>query len=185
MKSTTASKAGGGGRSLLAGLLRCARCGRMLHVVYGRGDYACYECRKANHAEAAPRCIGFSARRPDDTVGAEIFAVVQGSALSAAIEAGDLAQQQRHDQDRAWLLSWSRPTTKRDSPRGAMKPWTPTTGWWPRSSKLGGAGAAAHRRARRPTEGEGERRAAIGARRSRNSRIAGDGSTQRLGCAEQ
>ncbi len=104
MKGTTTRKAARGGRCLLAGLLRCARCGRMLHVVYGRGGYARYECRQANRAEAAPRCIGFSARRPDETIGAEILAVVQGSALVAAIEAGDLAAQQRRDQDRALAL---------------------------------------------------------------------------------
>jgi DNA invertase Pin-like site-specific DNA recombinase len=104
MKGTMARKAGRGGRCLLAGLLRCARCGRMLHVVYGRGNYARYECREANRAQAAPRCIGFSARRPDETISAEILAVVQGSALSAAIEAGDLAEQHRHDQHRALAL---------------------------------------------------------------------------------
>jgi DNA invertase Pin-like site-specific DNA recombinase len=86
MTGTTSRKAGRGGRSLLAGLLRCARCGRMLHVVYGRHDYARYECRAANRAEAAPRCIGFSARRPDEAISAEILTVVQGSALVAAIE---------------------------------------------------------------------------------------------------
>jgi DNA invertase Pin-like site-specific DNA recombinase len=110
MKGTTARKAARGGRGLLAGLLRCARCGRMLHVVYGRGDYARYECREANRAQGAPRCIGFSARRPDETVGAEILAVVQGSALQAAIEAGDLAEQQRHDQHRALALELEQAT---------------------------------------------------------------------------
>ena len=104
MKGTTARQAARGGRCVLAGLLRCARCGRMLHVVYGRGDYARDECREANRAQGAPRCIGFSARRPDETVGAEILAVVQGSALAAAIEAGDRAEQQRHDQHRALAL---------------------------------------------------------------------------------
>ncbi len=104
MKGTTARKAGRGGRCVLAGLLRCARCGRMLHVVYGRGEYARYECREANRAQGAPRCIGFSARRPDETVSAEILAVVQGRALQAAIEAGDLMEQQRHDRHRALAL---------------------------------------------------------------------------------
>jgi DNA invertase Pin-like site-specific DNA recombinase len=104
MKGTTARKAGRGGQCLLTGLLRCARCGRMLHVVYGRGGYARYECRQANRAEAAPRCIGFSARRPDETISAEILAVAQASALTAAIEAGDLAEQQHHDQHRALAL---------------------------------------------------------------------------------
>ena len=93
MKGTMTRKAGRGGQCLLAGLLRCARCGRMLHVMYGRRGYARYECRAANRAQGAPRCIGFSARRPDETVRAGILAVVQGSALQAAIEAGDLAEQ--------------------------------------------------------------------------------------------
>ena len=34
MKSRMERKAGRGGRALLAGLLRCRRCGRMLHVAY-------------------------------------------------------------------------------------------------------------------------------------------------------
>src|SRR5712692_6967662 len=104
MKGTMARKAGRGGQCLLAGLLRCARCGRMLHVMYGRRGYARYECRQANRAEAAPRCIGFGARRPDETVSAEILAVAHGSALQAAIEAGDLAEQHHHDQHRALAL---------------------------------------------------------------------------------
>jgi len=110
MKGTMARKAGRGGRCLLAGLLRCARCGRMLHVVYGRGGYARYECREANRAQGAPRCIGFSARRPDETVSAAILTVVQGSALAAAIEAGDLAEQQHHDQHRALALELEQAT---------------------------------------------------------------------------
>jgi len=104
MKGTMTRKAGRGGQCLLAGLLRCARCGRMLHVMYGRRGYARYECRQANRAEAAPRCIGFSARRPDETVSAEILTVVQGSALAAAIEAGDRAEQDYHAQHRALAL---------------------------------------------------------------------------------
>jgi DNA invertase Pin-like site-specific DNA recombinase len=104
MKGTMTRKAGRGGQCLLAGLLRCARCGRMLHVMYGRHGYARYECRQANRAEAAPRCIGFSARRPDEMVSAEILTVAQGSALAAALEAGDLAEQQHRDQDRALAL---------------------------------------------------------------------------------
>jgi hypothetical protein len=82
----------------------------MLHVMYGRRGYARYECRQANRAEAAPRCIGFSARRPDETVSAEILTVVQGSALAAAIEAGDLAEQDHHAQHRALALELEQAT---------------------------------------------------------------------------
>ena len=62
------------------------------------------ECREANRAQGAPRCIGFSARRPDETVRAEILTVVHGTALQAAIEAGDLAEQHHHAQHRALAL---------------------------------------------------------------------------------
>jgi hypothetical protein len=78
--------------------------------MYGRRGYARYECRQANRAEAAPRCIGFSARRPDETVSAEILGVVHGRALAAAIEAGDLAEQPHHDQHRALALELEQAT---------------------------------------------------------------------------
>src|SRR5262245_60815337 len=110
MKGTMTRKAGRGGQCLLAGLLRCARCGRMLHVVYGRRGYARYECRQANRPHAAPRCIGLSARRPDTTVSAETLTVAQGSALAAAIEAGALAEQQHRDQHRALALELEQAT---------------------------------------------------------------------------
>ena len=46
MKSRMEPKAGRGGRSLLAGLLRCRRCGRMLNVAYSgtNGDVPRYHC---------------------------------------------------------------------------------------------------------------------------------------------
>jgi len=54
-------KAGRGRRSLLAGLLRCRRSGRMLHVTYSasHGEVPRYHCRGAlvNHGE--PRYISF------------------------------------------------------------------------------------------------------------------------------
>jgi hypothetical protein len=76
----------------------------MLHVVYDRGGYARYQCRATARAYGAPRCLGFGARRPDETVSAAILTVVQGRALQAAIEAGDLAEQHDADQHRALAL---------------------------------------------------------------------------------
>lgn len=67
MKSRMEPKAGRGGRSLLAGLLRCRRCGRMLHVAYSgtRSEVPRYHCRGAqiNHGEAW--CISFGGLRLD------------------------------------------------------------------------------------------------------------------------
>jgi len=98
MKSRMEPKAGRGGRSLLAGLLRCRRCGRMLHVTY---TGTCpgvprYHCRGAhiNHGEAW--CISFGGLRPDRAVAAEILKAVEGNAIQAALEvAGRVAEQQR------------------------------------------------------------------------------------------
>jgi DNA invertase Pin-like site-specific DNA recombinase len=55
-RTTDGRKAGRGGRALLCGLLRCARCGRMLHVGYiGNGGMR-YYCRGAqiNHGAGKP-----------------------------------------------------------------------------------------------------------------------------------
>jgi hypothetical protein len=55
MKSRMEPKAGPGGRALLAGLLRCRRCGRMLHVAYvqRRLDISGWS--------AAGRCLAYGA----------------------------------------------------------------------------------------------------------------------------
>lgn len=99
------AKAGRGGRALLAGLLRCRRCGRLLQVAYTtRGTVARYICRVGNTMHGLPMCIGIGARRPDELVGAEILRVVEPLAVEAAIAAQDLAVQQATDRRRALEL---------------------------------------------------------------------------------
>jgi DNA invertase Pin-like site-specific DNA recombinase len=98
MKSRMEPKAGRGGRSLLAGLLRCRRCGRMLHVAYSgsHGEVPRYHCRGAhiNHGEAW--CISFGGLRPDRVIAAEILKAVEGNAVEAALEvAARVAEQHR------------------------------------------------------------------------------------------
>lgn len=138
MKGTIVRKAGRGGRCLLTGLLRCARCGRMLHVVYGRGGYARYECRQANRAHAAPRCIGFSARRPDETVTAEILAVGKAARSRPPSRRAISRRSRSRTSTTHSRWSWNRRRIKRRWRRDAMKPWIPTTGWSPRNSKRDG-----------------------------------------------
>lgn len=94
MTKTRGRKSARGGKLLLAGLLRCRRCGHMLHVSYGRGHDGRYECRQMNKASAAPRCIGFVARRIDIAVREQVLTAVQGPALKAAIDAIATAAQQ-------------------------------------------------------------------------------------------
>src|SRR2546430_8569848 len=65
MKSRMEPKTGRGGRALLAGLLRCRRCGRMLHVEYaGRNPHQPrYHCHGAQLSHGEDRCISFGGWR--------------------------------------------------------------------------------------------------------------------------
>jgi len=106
MKSRMEPKAGRGGRSLLAGLLRCRRCGRMLHVAYSgsRSEAPRYHCRGAqvNHGEAW--CISFGGLRPDRAVAGEILKAVEGNAIEAALEAAARIAEQYTQQRRVLSL---------------------------------------------------------------------------------
>jgi DNA invertase Pin-like site-specific DNA recombinase len=107
MKSRMDRKAGRGGRALLSGLLRCRRCGRMLHIVYGghRGEAPRYHCRGAhiNHGEQK-KCLSFGSLRVDDTVANEVLQVIGGDAVEAALEAADQLRRQREDRRAALAL---------------------------------------------------------------------------------
>ena len=65
MKSRMEPKAGRGGRALLSGMLRCRRCGRMLHLSYsGTGSNVLrYHCRGAHLNHGADWCISFGGLR--------------------------------------------------------------------------------------------------------------------------
>ncbi len=98
MKSRMEPKAARGGRSLLTGLLRCRRCGRMLHVAYSgsHGEVPRYHCRGAHINHGGDWCISFGGLRPDRAIAAEILKAVEGNAIDAALEvAARVAEQQR------------------------------------------------------------------------------------------
>jgi DNA invertase Pin-like site-specific DNA recombinase len=102
MQSRMGRRSGRGGRSLLAGLLRCGRCSRMLNVSYkGRGgNRPCFDCRAmVNHGLKS--CIRFSGWRPDRAVSCEILRVIEGSAVEAALEAAGRMTQQDAEWRRA------------------------------------------------------------------------------------
>jgi DNA invertase Pin-like site-specific DNA recombinase len=106
MKSRMEPKAGRGGRSLLAGLLRCRRCGRMLHVAYSgtRSEVPRYHCRGAHINHGAAWCISFGGLRPDQAIAAEILKAVEGNAVEAAVEAATRIAEQRRQQRQALVL---------------------------------------------------------------------------------
>jgi DNA invertase Pin-like site-specific DNA recombinase len=106
MKSRMEPKAGRGGRSLLAGLLRCRRCGRMLHVAYSgtRSEVPRYHCRGAHLNHGTAWCISFGGLRPDQAITAEILKAVEGNAVEAAVEAATRVAEQRRQQRQALAL---------------------------------------------------------------------------------
>jgi excisionase family DNA binding protein len=102
MKSRMEPKAGRGGRALLAGLLRCRRCGRMLHVAYAvRNPQGRYSCRGAQVNHGEDWCISFGGWRPDQAVAQEVLQAIGGNAVEAALEAAEQMRQQRDARRRA------------------------------------------------------------------------------------
>jgi len=96
MQKRTARKAGRGGRALLTGLLRCGRCGRMLHVFYGMGGQHAhrYLCRREAPLDGrAGRCVGIGGVRVDRAVSAELLVAVAPQAVDAALLAAERATQ--------------------------------------------------------------------------------------------
>ena len=93
------------GDALLAGLLRCRRCGRKLTLRYtGAGhDIPRYSCWRGWLDNGEPRCIAFGGLRVDDATEAELLKVLEPAAVAAAVEAE--AQVAHHrDQVREALL---------------------------------------------------------------------------------
>lgn len=78
------------GRSLLAGLLRCGRCGRKIHVAYGgkKGMVIRYFCRGID-GHARERCTAFGGLRVDAAVEDMILKVIQPASIEAAIRAAE------------------------------------------------------------------------------------------------
>jgi DNA invertase Pin-like site-specific DNA recombinase len=77
------------GDALLAGLLRCARCGRKLTLRYTgtRHNIPRYACHRGWTDNGEPRCIAFGGLRADDAVEAALLDVVGPGAVDAAMRA--------------------------------------------------------------------------------------------------
>jgi DNA invertase Pin-like site-specific DNA recombinase len=103
MQKRTARKSARGGRALLTGLLRCGRCGRMLHVFYQmHAQHAHrYMCRREEHRGSVKRCVGIGGVRVDRAVSAEILAAVAPHAVDAALAATERASTAVDDVRRA------------------------------------------------------------------------------------
>lgn len=75
------------GAALLAGLLRCRRCGRklMVHYTGNNHDALRYSCRRGMLDSGEPSCIAFGGIPVDDAMGRQVFRVVEPGALEVAV----------------------------------------------------------------------------------------------------
>jgi DNA invertase Pin-like site-specific DNA recombinase len=87
------------GAALLAGILRCRRCGRKLMVSYSGGAHRFlrYACVRGHLDNGESKCISFGGIPVDERVGREVLRVVQPTAIESAVQAAqDVARQ--HDE---------------------------------------------------------------------------------------
>lgn len=85
------------GAALLAGLLRCRRCGRKLTVRYTgkKHDIPRYSCWRGLLDNGEARCIAFGGLRVDDAIEQALLQVVGPGAITAAETAARQAARQR------------------------------------------------------------------------------------------
>jgi DNA invertase Pin-like site-specific DNA recombinase len=85
------------GEALLAGLIRCLRCGRKLTLRYSgmKHQIPRYSCTRGWMDNGEPRCIAFGGLRVDDTIEEALLGVVGPAAITAATAAAQQATQQR------------------------------------------------------------------------------------------
>jgi DNA invertase Pin-like site-specific DNA recombinase len=79
------------GPALLAGLLRCGRCGRKLHVNYSgtTGRVPRYACGGSRVERGSAPCLSAGGLRLDEAVVREVLSVIQPVGIEAALQALD------------------------------------------------------------------------------------------------
>jgi Recombinase zinc beta ribbon domain len=92
------------GDALLAGLLRCRRCGRKLTLRYSGAKHQIprYSCSRGWMDNGEPRCIALGGLRVDDAIEDALLTVVDPGAIAATI-AAEREASQRRDQAREAL----------------------------------------------------------------------------------
>jgi len=85
------------GDALLAGLLRCRRCGRKLTLRYTGAKHHIprYSCSRGWMDNGEPRCIAFGGLRVDDAIEEALLTVVGPGAIAAALTAENEAKGRR------------------------------------------------------------------------------------------
>jgi DNA invertase Pin-like site-specific DNA recombinase len=82
------------GLGLLAGLLRCRRCGRKLHVMYSgtRGRVPRYSCHGGHLNHGTQRCLSFGSHRIDRYVATAVLDALQPAGVAASLTAWEQSE---------------------------------------------------------------------------------------------
>lgn len=98
-----------GGAALLAGLLRCGRCGRKLTVTYsGRWNTFRYACGNGAVNRGDDKCIAFGGRRVDEAVGGALLRAIEPVAMEAALRMVEEDREAKSDAVRQAALALER-----------------------------------------------------------------------------
>jgi DNA invertase Pin-like site-specific DNA recombinase len=95
------------GPALLAGLLRCRKCGQMLYVRYSSSqpDIPRYRCPGRQPAGLTDNCISFAGAALEQVVEEQLLRVVQPAAIAAAQEAERLYLEQQNQQTQSFVYA--------------------------------------------------------------------------------
>lgn len=126
------------GDAMLAGLVRCRRCGRKLTVRYTgmKHNIPRYACHRGLLDNGEPRCIAFGGLLVDDAIEAAILKVVEPGAITAAI-AAEAELSQRRDQVRE-ALGRDLEAARFAADRASMTPPILPAAWSPMSWRCAG-----------------------------------------------
>jgi excisionase family DNA binding protein len=91
------------GPGLLAGLLRCGRCGHKLNVVYSgiKGRVPRYQCQRGFLTHGFEKCIAVGGLRLDRAVSAQVLEALQPLGIQASIDAADQLSRVESDKRKA------------------------------------------------------------------------------------
>lgn len=93
------------GASLLAGLLRCGRCGQRMCVRYsGAKNRHSYNCSRTTSSYGDPLCQSLSGPVLDELIAGRVLAAVEPAALEASLAAVAGVERERAELARHWQL---------------------------------------------------------------------------------
>lgn len=128
------------GPAVLAGLVRCGRCGRCMVVRHsGPKDRPTYTCTRGSADYGEPLCYGLSnGTAQDELVAQQLLAAVQPAAPEASLAAVAGVERQRAELTRQWQLRRERAAFEVDRACRQYQACEPEKRRWPATSNAGG-----------------------------------------------